>query len=97
MEMMKLMIILLMPVCLGSTIVMAITLLKMCRMIENAAFHNNRRAEQADRIKAEKSAAEEEEERQKKRAYEESEAAFQELMNYNAEQAYGMAGTAEEE
>ena len=96
MEMMKLMIILLMPVCLGSTIVMAIMLLKMCRMIENVAFHN-RRAEQADRIKAEKSAAEEEEERQKKRAYEESEAAFQELMNYNAEQAYGMAGTAEEE
>ena len=96
MEMMKLMIILLMPVCLGSTIVMAITLLKMFRMIENVAFHN-RRAEQADRRKAEKSAAEEEEERQKKRAYEESEAAFQELMNYNAEQAYGMAGTAEEE
>lgn len=35
--------------------------------------------------------------KRKKRAYEESEQAFQELMNYNAEQAYGIASSAEEE
>lgn len=35
--------------------------------------------------------------KRKRRAYEETEQAFQELMNYNAEQAYGIASTAEEE
>ena len=35
--------------------------------------------------------------KRKKRAYEETEQAFQELMNYNAEQAYGIASSAEEE
>lgn len=35
--------------------------------------------------------------KRKKRAYEETEQAFQELMNYNAEQAYGLSNTAEGE
>lgn len=35
--------------------------------------------------------------KRKKRAYEETEQAFQDLMNYNAEQAYGLSNTAEEE
>lgn len=35
--------------------------------------------------------------KRKKRAYEETEQAFQELMNYNAEQAYGLSSSAEEE